>query len=51
MSTYKKQDPKLIGDVNESLININGVQAKALLDTGSCVSIVSKEASAYVRDQ
>lgn len=36
------RDPKLVGDVNEVMVNINGTPVQALLDTGSVVSIISE---------
>ena len=41
-STYTGKDPKLVGDVNEVKIAINNIDTVALLDTGSCVSLVSE---------
>jgi len=41
-STEGGKDPKLVGDVNEVQILIEGKSAKALLDTGSCVSIMAE---------
>ena len=35
-------DPKLVGDINETNIFVNSICTKALLDTGSCVSVVSQ---------
>ena len=35
-------DPKLCGNVNEASIEIEGINTKALLDTGSCISTMSK---------
>ena len=37
-----KTDPKIFGEVNEANIEINHIRTTALLDTGSCVSIISK---------
>ena len=37
-----KKDPQLVGDVNEVNLNINNNTTTALLDTGSCVSIISE---------
>ena len=37
---YKK-DPKIFGEVNEVNLKLNGINKNALLDTGSCVSILS----------
>jgi len=37
---YDNNDPKLLGDINEAKISINGKQTTALLDTGSCVSVM-----------
>ena len=31
----------MIGETNEATIEINNISTKALLDTGSCVSVVS----------
>ena len=42
MSTYNK-DPKLVGDTNETAVLINKQPSTALLDTGSCVSVVSQK--------
>ena len=43
MSTFTStNDPKLIGHVNEADIFLDSKPAKALLDTGSCVSLVSE---------
>ena len=42
MSSCLKSDPKLIGHPNEADIIVNGIHSHALLDTGSCVSVVSK---------
>lgn len=36
------QEPELVGSSNEVAVNINGVEATALLDTGSTVSTVSE---------
>ena len=35
-----KSDPKLVGETNEVSVKINGQQTTALLDTGSCVSVI-----------
>ena len=40
--SFDTKDPKLVGYINEADIEINGIHTKALLDTGSCVSVVSK---------
>ena len=40
--SFENKDPKLVGCINEAHIEINGIQAKALLDTGSCVCVVSR---------
>ena len=45
-----KEDPKLVGDPNESEIVINGHLAKALLDTGSCVSVISESLANTIKD-
>jgi len=37
-----EKDPQLVGDVNEVSINIDNIRTTALLDTGSCVSIISE---------
>jgi len=37
-----KGDPKLIGDTNEAKVTLNNIELEALLDTGSCVSVISK---------
>lgn len=37
-----KKDPKMVGTVNEAEVSINGVRTRALLDTGSCVSVLSE---------
>ena len=42
VSTYTGKDPKLVGDINEAKITINNIDTIALVDTGSCVSLVSK---------
>jgi len=34
-------DPKLVGETNEVNVLINGKPLHALLDTGSCVSVIS----------
>ncbi len=36
-------DPKLVGSTNEVEIQLNNTVAKALLDTGSCVSVVAEK--------
>ncbi|XP_053390712.1 uncharacterized protein LOC128553555 [Mercenaria mercenaria] len=36
------KDPKLVGDVNEVNISVNKIGVSALLDTGSCVSLISE---------
>ena len=38
----KGDDPKLCGNVNEASIEIEGISTNALLDTGSCISTMSK---------
>ena len=45
-----KEDPKLVGDPNESEIVINGHLIKALLDTGSCVSVISEPLANTIKD-
>ena len=40
-STQANKDPKLVGDVNEATIHINNIQTRALINTGSCVSVIS----------
>lgn len=42
LSTRNKQDPKLVGEVNEANIKLDNVDTKALLDTGSCVSLIAE---------
>ena len=42
MSSCLKSDPKLIGNPNEADVIVNGVFSHSLLDTRSCVSVVSK---------
>ena len=42
LSTNDKKDPKIFGEINEAKIDINNISTSALLDTGSCVSIISK---------
>ena len=42
-SSAKDTDPQLFGDTNEAETSINNISAIALLDTGSCVSVVSKQ--------
>ena len=37
------QDPKLVGSVNEVDVLLNDIPVKALLDTGSCVSVVAEK--------
>jgi len=37
-----KGDPKLIGDMTEAKVTLNNIELEALLDTGSCVSVISK---------
>ena len=37
----KNTDPKLVGETNEVNINIKNIPTTALLDTGSCVSVIS----------
>lgn len=37
------EGPKLVGEVNEATAAINGVETKALLDTGSCISLMSEK--------
>ena len=39
-STIK--DPKLVGDTTEATIYLNDIEVRALIDTGSCVSLISK---------
>lgn len=39
-SNEKAKDPKLVGEVNEAPITINGSPAQALLDPCSVVSII-----------
>ena len=41
-TSCRKNDPKLVGDVNEVNVLVQSVKANALLDTGSCVSIISE---------
>ena len=41
-STSAKNGPELVGDVNEVDIHLGGKETKCLLDTGSCVSVVSE---------
>ncbi len=40
---HDKKGPQLVGDVNEAEIQINNIDTKALLDTGSCISILAKQ--------
>ena len=35
-------DPKMIGNVNKADIEVNGAKTRALLDTGSCVSVIAQ---------
>lgn len=35
-------DPRLVGETNEAHILVNDIQTTALLDTGSCVSVISE---------
>ena len=35
-------DPKMIGNVNEADIEVNGAKTRALLDTESCVSVIAQ---------
>lgn len=37
-----KEDPKITGGINEADIVLNDVRTRALLDTGSCVSVMSE---------
>ena len=41
--TSLKRETTLIGNSNESLVTIEGINTSALIDTGSCVSTVTKE--------
>lgn len=41
-SRSTEQDPRLFGETNEIKITLNNIEIDALLDTGSCVSLVSK---------
>lgn len=41
-SSTDAHNPKIVGVTNEALIAINGISTKALLDTGSCVSVISE---------
>lgn len=41
-SGTEKQDPKLVGSTSEVEIHLNKIPVNALLDTGSCVSVVSE---------
>ena len=42
LGTTENKGPKIFGDVNEANLEINNICTRALLDTGSCVSILSK---------
>ena len=42
VGTPENKGPKIFGEVNEANLEINNVSTRALLDTGSCVSILSK---------
>ena len=42
LSANVSEGPKLVGETNEVLISINGIEVKALLDTGSCVSAIAE---------
>ena len=42
VGTPGNKGPKIFGEVNEANLEINNVSTRALLDTGSCVSILSK---------
>ena len=42
LGTTENKGPKIFGDVNEANLEINNIYTRALLDTGSCVSILSK---------
>ena len=42
MGTTEDKGPKILGDVNEANLEINNICTRALLDTGSCMSILSK---------
>ena len=37
-----KKEPELVGETNEVKVLINNIDVNALLDTGSCVSAMSK---------
>ena len=41
-STENENDPKLVGQTNEVEVLIDKKPSRALLDTGSCVSLVSE---------
>ncbi len=41
-TTSEKKGPKLAGEINEATVQLNGINTRALLDTGSCVSLISK---------
>lgn len=36
------EDPKLVGTSNEAHIRINNIETTALIDSGSCISSISK---------
>lgn len=38
----EETDPRIVGHVNEAEVFIYGIKTTALLDTGSCVSIISE---------
>jgi len=40
--TRKTRDAQLVGEVNEATVLVNDIPAKALLDTGSCVSVMTR---------
>ncbi len=40
--TRRRQDPILVGSSNEAEVKINGATTTALIDTGSCISSISK---------
>ena len=40
--TKQKQDPVLVGSSTETDIKINGIPTTALIDSGSCISAISK---------
>jgi len=42
-TTDKKMDPKLVGDTSEVKVKVDGIDAAALCDTGSCVSTCSEQ--------